>query len=139
MHNLPFNTPSRFWKGNLHSHSAVSDAKLPPEKVCRRYREAGYHFVAITDHFIEQYGFPIVDTRPYRTDHFTTLLGAELHAPQTQMGHDWHILAVGLPLDFAPATPDETGADLAARALETGAFVAAAHPHHYDLTLDDIL
>ena len=46
---------------------------------------------------------------------------------------------MGLPLDFAPAVPDETAARIVARALEAGAFVAAAHPHHSQLTTGDIL
>ena len=139
MKNLPFDKPGQFWKGNLHTHSTVSDADLPPEAVSRRYREGGYHFLAITDHFLEEYGFPIVDTTPYRTDHFTTLIGAELKAWETETGGAWDILAVGLPFDFAPAAPGETAASLAARALDAGAFVAAAHPHHSHLTPGDIL
>jgi hypothetical protein len=45
---------------------------------------------------------------------------------------------VGLPLDFAPPSADETGAGIAARALATGAFVAAAHPQWYSLTERDL-
>ena len=81
MDRLPFDKPGKFRKGNIHTHSTCSDGTLPPGEVCRRYREAGYHFLAITDHFLEQFGYPIVDTRPFRTEGFTTLIGAELHAP----------------------------------------------------------
>ncbi|MBX9700941.1 MAG: hypothetical protein K2X74_16005, partial [Acetobacteraceae bacterium] len=108
-----------------------------PEAVCATYREAGYDFLALTDHFMAKYGFPIVDTRPFRTRAFTTILGAELHAPATSLGELWHILAVGLPLDFAPLHPGETGAALAARALGAGAFVAIPHPGWYALTAED--
>ena len=66
MRNLPFDKPGRFYKGNLHVHSANSDGTLPPEELARVYREAGYDFLAITDHFLEEYGFPITDTRPAR-------------------------------------------------------------------------
>lgn len=37
-------------KGNLHSHSIVSDGELPPSEVCRYYAEKGYDFLSITDH-----------------------------------------------------------------------------------------
>ena len=67
------------------------------------------------------------------------MIGAELHAGETEMGGMWHILAVGLPFDFAPPTDDETGPEIAARARATGAFVAAAHPQWYSLTEKDIL
>jgi hypothetical protein len=127
----------RFFKGNLHTHSTASDAAHPPETVARLYRDAGYDFLAITDHFLAKFDFPIVDTTPFRTNSFTTLLGAEVHAPALASGEAWHILAVGLPADFAPTRPDETGPELAARCVAAGAFVALAHPEWYGLTLAD--
>ncbi len=134
----PFNKPGRFFRGNLHTHSTLSDGKLEPTEVCRVYQEAGYDFIALTDHFLERFAFPIVDTRPFRNDDFTTILGAELHAGQTELGHLWHILAVGLPLDFAPPMADETGPQISERALAAGAYVAVAHPQWYGLTEADI-
>lgn len=139
MNHLPFDKPGRFYRGNLHTHSTCSDGRLTPEQVCRLYRDGGYDFVAITDHFLERYRFPIVDTRPFRDGNFTTLLGAELHTPRPELSSLWHILAVGLPLDFAQTPPEESGPALAARALEAGAFVAAAHPAWYSLTEADVL
>jgi hypothetical protein len=132
-----FAAPGRFWKGNIHTHSNASDGVRTPEEVCATYREAGYDFLALTDHFLAKYNFPVVDTRPSRTAGFTTILGAELHAPATSLGEMWHILAVGLPLDFTPTTPEETGAQLAARAVAAGAFVAIPHPGWYALTAAD--
>ncbi len=137
MRNLPFDKPGRFYKGNLHAHSSISDGTLPPEELARVYREAGYDFLAVTDHFRARYGFPVTDTRPYRREGFATLLGAELHAPETGLGEDWHLLAVGLPPDFPPTRPDERGPDLARRAREAGAFVGIAHPAWYGLTPAD--
>lgn len=132
-----FARPGRFWKGNVHTHSTASDGVRSPEEVCATYREAGYDFLALTDHFMAKYGFPIVDTRPFRTDRFTTILGAELHAPATALGELWHILAVGLPADFAPLAEGESGPAIAARALAAGAFVAIPHPAWYALGPED--
>lgn len=138
-----FTAPGRFYRGNLHTHSTRSDGVLEPEEVCRRYRDEGYDFMALTDHFIGFYKYPITDTRPFRTGNFTTILGAELHTGRQQSGDLWHILAVGLPADFVP--PDaphfspvegsETPAALAQRAVEAGAFVAIAHPDWSGITL----
>lgn len=139
MNNLPFDKPGRFWRGNLHTHSTASDGAWSPEAVCDFYRVNGYDFVAITDHFLEHYDFPVTDTQNYRTDTFTTLVGAELHAGKTEHGQLWHILAVGLPLDFAPPTKDETGPQIAQRAVDAGAYVAVAHPQWYTLTENDVL
>lgn len=138
MHNLPFDKPGRFWRGNLHTHSTVSDGHRSVEDMCRFYRENGYDFLAITDHFMERYRYPIANTRPYRTADFTTIIGAELHSGTMANGELWHILAVGLPDDFAPPAADETGPQLAARALAAGAFVGAAHPQWNCATPADI-
>ena len=137
MSNLPFDAPGRFWRGNLHTHSNVSDGAYSPEEVCKMYQSAGYDFIALTEHFMDKYGFPIVDTRPYRNDEFTTILGAELHGPQIEFDSPWHIVADGLPLDFQPIE-GETGPEIAQRAIEVGAFVTVAHPQWYTLTEKDI-
>ncbi len=139
MTNLPFDKPGQFYRGNLHTHSTRSDGGLPPAEAIAAYRDHGYDFMALTDHFTENYGFPITDTREFRTNSFTTILGAELHAPRTEVGERWHIVAVGLPLDFTPTTSEETGPQLAARAAASGAFVGIAHPAWLGVSLADAL
>ncbi len=139
MNSLPFGKPGHWYRGNLHTHSTNSDGKKAPREVCAFYRRRGYHFISLTDHFLENYGWPVSDTTPYRTKGFTTILGAELHTPKTSLGDQWHILAVGLPADFAPTGKRETGPQLAKRARDAGAYVAAAHPAWYDLTDRDVL
>ena len=139
MRNLPFDKPGRFFRGNLHTHSTRSDGRLTPEAVCRYYRQMGYHFVSITDHFMERFQYPLTDASACHSDDFITLMGAELHAPETCTGELWHILAVGLPRDFAPNAPDETGVSLAARAMDSGAYVAVAHPAWYNLSEEDVI
>ena len=138
MNRLPFAMPGRFWRGNLHTHSTRSDGHLEPAETVDWYRSNGYDFVALTDHFVKRFGHPITDTRSMRRDGFTTVIGAELHAPRTQVGNLWHLVAAGLPLDFAPPAPGETGPALAARAAASGAYVIVAHPAYYGLTAADI-
>lgn len=140
-----FTASGQFYRGNLHTHSTLSDGILDPKEVCRRYKAEGYDFIALTDHFIGMFGYPIADTTAFRDDHFTTILGAEVHSGAMQNGELWHILAVGLPADFTP--PDapafhpvagqESAAALAQRCRDAGAFVAIAHPQWSGLTLDD--
>ncbi len=138
MKNAPFSLPGQFWRGNIHTHCTRSDGKFTPRQVVERYINAGYDFLAITDHFLPDYGFPITDTVKFRNKNFTTILGAELHTGKTEQGGRWHILAVGLPANFAPTKKTESGRDLARRALRAGAFVAVAHPQWYSLTERDI-
>ncbi|HEU0223254.1 MAG TPA: CehA/McbA family metallohydrolase [Paracoccaceae bacterium] len=140
-----FTAPGRIWRGNLHTHSSRSDGLLTPEEVCARYRAEGYDFLCLSDHFVGLYGYPVTDTRPFRDDRFTTLLGAELHSGAMANGELWHLLAVGLPQDFEPPhAPDfvpvegrESAGALACRARQSGAFVAIVHPQWSGLTMED--
>ena len=133
----PFSTPGRFWRGNLHTHSHRSDGALSPEQVVEAYKRMGYDFLQLSDHFLDRFQWPITDTRAYRSNSFTTLIGAELHAMGTEVGELWHILAAGLPLDFPAPAASETGPELAARARAAGAFVAIAHPAWSQLRIGD--
>ena len=138
MFGLPFDGSGRFYRGNIHTHSTTSDGRLSPEEVVRAYRAEGYDFLALTDHFLPAYGYPVSDTTAFRDDTFTTLLGAELHAPALGNGQNWHLVAVGLPAGFAPTADGETGAELAARAADAGAFVGIAHPAWYGVQPHDV-
>jgi hypothetical protein len=132
-----YTAPGKFHRGNLHTHSTNSDGVLSPEEVCRRYQAEGYDFIALTDHFVGLFDYPVTDTTAFHNDSFTTILGAELHTGTMENGHLWHIVAAGLPRDFTPPNApnfrpvkgSETGASIAQRARDAGAFVAIAHPH----------
>jgi PHP domain len=140
-----FTAPGKFYRGNLHTHSTRSDGRLDPKEVCRRYQAEGYEFVALTDHFVGLFDYPITDTSACRNGKFTTILGAELHTGAMENGYLWHILAIGLPSNFAPPNaPDfkpvvgsESAADIAQRARDAGAFVVIAHPHWSRMTEAD--
>ena len=134
----PFSTPGRFWRGNLHAHSTLSDGALNPIDVVMVYKRAGYDFVQLSDHFLDRFAWPIADTRKLRSHEFTTLIGAELHAMGTSAGEYWHIVATGLPFDFPPAGPErKRAAARRARARQAGAFVVIAHPAWSQLTIED--
>lgn len=140
-----FTAAGKFYRGNLHTHSTRSDGALDPEEVCRRYHAEGYDFIALTDHFIGLFDYPITNADDFRKEGFTTIQSAELHTGSMENGHLWHLLAVGLPGDFTP--PDaphfrpvknsESAACIAQRARDAGAFVAIAHPHWSGLTEAD--
>lgn len=140
-----FSAPGKFRRGNLHTHSTQSDGALEPEEVCRSYQAEGYDFIALTDHFVGQFDYPITDTTAFRTEDFTTILGAELHTSTLENGNLWHIVAVGLPTDFIPPNApylkpvedSETASSLAQRARDSGAFVIVVHPHWSGMTEAD--
>ena len=59
----------RWYKGNLHMHTTISDGVLTPEEAVERYRRAGYDFIALTDHRQEN--------PEWQDDDFLVLTGAE--------------------------------------------------------------
>ncbi|HET8985588.1 MAG TPA: CehA/McbA family metallohydrolase [Trueperaceae bacterium] len=145
MERLPFDRPGHFYRGNVHTHTNSSDGLLPPAEVVARYREAGYDFVALTDHLLARYGWQQTDATHLSDDAFTVVRGAELHGPGltgpglTGPGEGlWHVVAVGLPEGFSPNSDGETGQELARRAVAAGAWVGAAHPAWYGATAADI-
>lgn len=40
----------RWYKGNLHTHTTMSDGDMPPEFVAKWYKDNGYNFLVISDH-----------------------------------------------------------------------------------------
>jgi hypothetical protein len=53
---MPPETPERWWKGNLHTHTLWSDGDGFPDVVAGWYRDHGYHFLALSDHNVLSQG-----------------------------------------------------------------------------------
>lgn len=89
---------TRWYKGNLHSHSINSDGDSPPYELVAWYKRNGYHFLAITDHntFTDPAPF---DTNP--SDSFL-LIGAE----EITNARTVHVNAIGISRVIPPQTGD---------------------------------
>ena len=102
------------------------------------YKNAGYDFMQLSEHFIGNFDFPIADTRGFRSNSFTTLIGAELHAPETASGrtlaHRGRGPAARLSRRISMAKPANRWPR---RAAEAGAFIGIAHPAWSQLTIED--
>ncbi|HIA26830.1 MAG TPA: hypothetical protein EYN79_01705 [Planctomycetes bacterium] len=64
----------RWLRGNTHTHTYWSDGDAPPDLVAARYRDAGYHFLVLSDHNVLSQGerwWPISNSggRPLRDEH----------------------------------------------------------------------
>ncbi len=134
----PFSTPGRFWRGNLHTHSNLSDGALTPEQVVDGLQARGLRFPRSCPTISSRASTGRSPTRArFRSNNFTTLIGAEVHA----MAHGRrrtlaHPRRPACRSISPPPTPDETGPQLAARARAAGAFVAIAHPAWSQLTIE---
>ena len=83
-----------FFKGNLHTHSTVSDGSSSPEELVAGYKANGYDFLAITDHCVYS------DYSEYSSPDFLMLPGVELHTDQPGCGAGaatCHIVGIGRP------------------------------------------
>jgi hypothetical protein len=124
----------RFFRGNLHCHSDRSDGLLEPEEVVAAYRGAGYDFLCLSDHFEEEYGWRVTDSRPLRAENFTTILGAELSSAAWDERDCYWVTAAGLPPDFGAPPPDDHP-EAIRRAADIGALVVMLHPGLNNLPL----
>lgn len=127
----PFHTPGNWYKGNLHTHTTLSDGHYTPEERIRDYREWGYDFLAITDHSV----IAQVDTSE---EDFLVLCGMEVGSYYDQPDPTYHFIipdASGLcpiPRGIAPQ-------ELLAQTEKVGAMLILAHPYWSGLTLPDML
>ena len=56
---FPFGGEGVFLKGNLHTHTTVTDGPLDPEETIRRYKAAGYDFLCADRSLLSIRRFPI--------------------------------------------------------------------------------
>lgn len=85
-------TSGRKWyKGNLHLHTTLSDGRLDPSEAFRLYRDHGYDFIARTDHWVwgAQDSF----------EGMTILSGCEYNIDGNVRDGVYHMLAVGMETD----------------------------------------
>lgn len=133
-----FSATEGTYRGNLHGHSTHSDSRDSLADVVRLYRDAGYHFTLLSEHYWSNQLFcaaTLNDASALDRDEFITLLSAELQCDGKLYNRDglWHIVANGLPPGFAMAGETETGPELVLRAVAAGAYVTIAHPEWYCL------
>jgi hypothetical protein len=119
----------KWFRGNIHAHTTVSDGTVTPEKQAEDYRAQGYDFLALTDH-------NVMPTHAALTrDDFLMMPGWERDIPY---GTTKCIHLVGL---FPQGTPDDTFVrrergnpetmsmqDLVDEMKGEGQFVVLAHP-----------
>ena len=96
----------KWYKGNLHTHSTNSDGRLSPEEVIRLYREEGYDFLALTDHWF------MGEER--QEENFLLLSGAEYDVGNNVRDGIYHVVGIGMQkepkLEKGPGIARKAGA-----------------------------
>lgn len=72
----PYALPGHDYKAQLHVHTTASDGRYAAEAVAERYRAAGYHFLAITDHDV------LTDVSGLSDPDFCVVPGVEVTVPR---------------------------------------------------------
>lgn len=108
-------------KGNLHSHTKVSDGPMEPRELAAAYREKGYDFLVFTDH-----RKVIEDAESYGDGKFLVIRGAELHPENPYGGGMYHFVAVDLAADCD--TAGRHPQEVIDRVTGAGSLVYLAHP-----------
>jgi len=96
----PFSDDGDWYKGNLHTHTTVSDGALSPQETIRIYAEGDYDFLALTDHRV------VVNYDALDPHGMTLISGCELDGGRGELGQDLHVVALGL--DTVPQLPDSS-------------------------------
>lgn len=121
----------RWYKGNLHTHTAESDGEPSPAAACEWYRDQGYNFVHLTDHDVVTSQDMTVPGR------FIVMPGCEVEAGRNELGQAFHLVGLGLaqPLDAEHRDDAQTAIDLM---REAGSDVIIAHPYWSGHTVRDL-
>lgn len=110
------------FKGNLHLHTTASDGRLTPMEAAARYEEAGYDFLAVTDH-------RILTRLPEYRGRMLLLNGIEMDE-EGPGGEQIHLLGIGMAEDFPKGRlerrPSQASIDLI---HQYRGLCFLAHPH----------
>ena len=109
----------KWFKGNLHTHTTVSDGKRSPEEVIALYRENGYDFLALTDHWKL--------SRTEMQENILLLSGCEYNFNLRARDGIYHIVGIGMERDPAPDR-DGTAQQCVDAIHAVGGYAILAHP-----------
>ena len=128
----PFASEGNWYKGNLHTHTTVSDGALTPQETIRLYAEGGYDFLALTDH-------GAVNNYEGLDPHGLTLItGCELAKGCGDLGQTLHVVALGVAA--VPEVPESpTYAAYLAAVADQCELCFAAHPFWSLVTPGELL
>lgn len=125
-----FNNSLNWYKGNLHTHTSISDGALPLDKCIDLYKNNGYSFLSITDHRKFFKG--------YETKDFLLLSGMEFHLNNMLSRTAFHI--VGIDINEEIYTDDDfTPQRIINEINKHGGIAIISHPAWSFLTHIDIM
>jgi hypothetical protein len=129
----PFRSPGRWYRANLHAHTTASDGDISPEGAAKLYRKAGYHVLALTDHWF-------VGELPREHDDFLIIPGAEFDVGKPAQATSYHVVGLNLrtrgKIDRATLPGPQEAIDFI---NGEGGAAFVAHPYWSGLMASDML
>ena len=129
-----FSAPGRWFRGNCHTHTLLSDGRAGAAQTAQAYRREGYDFVVLTDH-----GRAQETLSGLGDDRFLVINGIELHppAPGRRRDEPYHIVGIGVERSPAPEWVKKATAASVIRWIEReGGVPVYAHPYWCGHDLD---
>ena len=118
----PFQQEGNWYKAALHVHTKTSDGDVDVATRLAQYRSAGFHVVAVTDHWKTN------DLSAFSVGNFLAINSMEAHPPTGTGAPAHHFVCLDLPHPFTLAKewPAQQLIDTAKRA---GGKIVYAHPY----------
>jgi hypothetical protein len=131
----PFSAPGKWYKGNVHAHTTISDGTKTPEELVKLYRESGYDFLSITDHSV------VSKVGHLASDDFLLIPGEEICIGKSEASTLYHIVALDID-ETLPFKDFDYGLDpqrVIDKINELGGVVISAHPYWSGLNHSDLM
>ena len=128
----PFLREGNWYKAALHVHTTTSDGDVDVATRLKQYRDAGFHVVAVTDHWKTN------DLSGFSDERFLAINGMEAH-PKTSTGapaHHFVCLDLPHPFELDRKQPAQKLIDTVRR---VGGKVVYAHPYWTTHTINELL
>lgn len=125
-------TESRWYKGNIHTHTTESDGDASPEEVVRWYRKHGYDFLVLSDHnhlTIFEYG---KGRRKFKSP--LLIPGEEVSARIMKGTVPIHLGAIGISRVVEPVHADSVVQTIQANVnaiIDAGGIASLNHPNFH--------
>ncbi len=89
----PYTYPHNWLKGNFHTHTTQSDGKWTVEETISAYRDDGYDFLSLTDHY------KLVKAKRKSAGRMLLLPGQECHITKEALAAgalSYHVVGLGV-------------------------------------------
>lgn len=145
-----FKNCGNWYKGNIHSHTTISDGMLTPEQSVKLYKENGYHFLCFSEHDIftdyrEQFNtetfiiVPAVEgsvvlyrakgtNERYKIHHLHGILGTQAMQDAAPLGTYKHMQYIPPMKFFGEWTGPEAAQEVADMLRDHGCVTTYNHP-----------